>query len=256
MSCDRGSRSVATGPAGGSGISALVSKAAHFAGKATGVAGGAAAGVIVGGGLGTLAGPVGTIAGAVAGGVAGGAIGNKRYEKRQAKLQEKQWAQSPAGKKALTQFDQTTRKLKLGHKEQSDRFKAQKESIEDELTQAKETWLTEKLPEKDVRKKAVAGSLAAGGVMMAVETLAAGKVTGAGAAWSTLASVAVYPEQVERLKNAEWKKSPEGKKAEARYIKRMDNLKTRWRRAKAEYTEQKAAAEVKYETARAKALVH
>jgi len=254
MSCDTGSRSVAVGPAGGSGISALASKAAHFAGKATGVAGGAVAGVIVGGGLGSLAGPTGTIAGAVAGGVAGGALGSKRYEKRQAALKEKSWRESVAGKKALAQFDQTTRKLKLDYKEQTDKFNTQKEGIGDELAQAKEAWLADKLPQASIKKKAVASSLATGGVMMAVETLAAGKVTGAGAGWSALASVVTYPEQVERLKNAAWKKSPEGKKAEARYIKRMDNLKTRWRRAKEEYTTGKAAAEVKYETARARAL--
>jgi hypothetical protein len=255
MSCETGSRIVAAGPAGNTGISSLVSKAAHYAGKAASVTTGATAGGVAGGGLGTLiVGPVGMVAGGIVGGVAGGYLGKKRYEKRQAAAWEKQWRQSAVGKKAIEQRDQTIRKLKLDYKEKADKFKAQQQKIKDDYEQAKAAWLADKLPEKDAKKKAVASSLVAGGTMMAVEYLAAGKVTGAGAAWSGLASLVTYPEQVERLKNQAWKKSTEGQKADARYLKRMDNLRSRWRRARGEYMAQKAATEAKYETARAKAL--
>jgi hypothetical protein len=216
-----------------------------------------AVGSMIGGGLGTLvAGPAGTIAGGIAGGAAGAAVGKKRYEKRQAAIRDREWRQSPAGKKALARFDQTMRKLKLDYRQQSDRFKAQKEKIEDELAQARETWLAEKLPQKGVKKKAVAGSLVAGGTMMAVEYATSGKVSGPGATWSALAAVATYPEHIERLKNARWRESPEGQKAGARYIRRMDNLKTRWRRASRQYKAQKAAAKAKYEIAKARALAN
>ncbi len=255
MSCDTGSRSVAGGPAGGSGISNLASKAAHFAGKTAAITAGAGLGGAAGAGLGSLvAGPVGTVAGGAAGGVVGGIMANKRYERRQAEARERKWRQSPAGQKAVAQYDKTAGKLKTDYQAKVDKFKAQQRQITDDHQQAKTAWLAEKLPEKEVRKKAVAGSLAAGSVALAVETLAAGKITGTGAGWSALASVVTYPEQVERLKNAEWKKSPQGRKADAQYIRRMDSLKTRWRQAKGDYETQKAAAESKYEIARAKAL--
>jgi hypothetical protein len=182
--------------------------------------------------------------------VAGAAVGKKRYENRQAAIRDRKWRQSLAGKRALNRLDQTMSKLKLDYRQQSDKFKAQKEKIEAELVKARETWLDKNLPQKEVKKKAVAGSLAAGGTMMAVEYATSGKVSGTGAAWSALAAVATYPEHMERLKNARWRESPEGQKAEARYVRRMDNLKTRWRRASQQYKAQQAAAEAKYEIAR------
>lgn len=210
MSCDTG---VAAGPAGCSGISALANKAAHFAGKATGVAGGAAAGAIIGGGLGTLTGPAGTIAGAVAGGVAGGVLGNKRYEKRQAKLQEKQWREGVAGKKALVQFDQTSRKLKLAYKEKNDKFKVQKENIENELEQAKETWIKEmpKETNKQLAKNAAGVGILAGGATMAVELAADKKLIVPGVAYVGLATALAYSNESVRGVQKAWKQSPEGK---------------------------------------------
>jgi hypothetical protein len=63
-----------------------------------------------------------------------------------------------------------------------------------------------------------------------------------------------YPEQVERLRHDRWKESTEGQQAGAQYLKRMDRLKTRWRRASQEYKLQKAATNSRYEQARAKFL--